>query len=262
MEFTTLQIGIEKNVARIALNRPEVRNAMNAAMIKEMTEAVSWLDSRDDIRVIEICGNGRSFCAGADINYMKDIAGNGYIQNIEDAKRLSKLFQTIYFCGTPVIALVHGHVIGGGNGIVAACDVALAETGTVFAFSEVKLGITPATISPFVIARCGEAFARDTMLSGRRFTAEEALDNHLVSFTGTMEELNRKLDFYTEHYLGASPNAIRDCKQLIRSVCGRNNPYDEVFDMTSVVIANERGSDDGQEGMKAFLEKRKPGWCE
>ena len=126
MDFTTLQIGIEKNVARIALNRPEVRNAMNAAMIKEMTEAISWLDSRGDIRVIEICGNGRSFCAGADINYMKDIAGNGYIQNVEDAKRLSKLFQTIYFCGTPVIALVHGHVIGGGNGIVAACDVVLA----------------------------------------------------------------------------------------------------------------------------------------
>ena len=145
MDFTTLQIGIEKNVARIALNRPEVRNAMNALMIKELTEAVDWLDARDDIRVIEICGNGKSFCAGADINYMKDIASFGYEQNIEDAKRLSKLFQKIYFCNKPVITLVHGAVIGGGNGIIAASDVVLAEKDTVFAFSEVKLGLTPAT---------------------------------------------------------------------------------------------------------------------
>ena len=107
MDFTTLQIGIEKNVARIALNRPEVRNAMNATMIKELTEAVDWLDCRDDIRVIEICGNGKSFCSGADINYMKDIASFGYEQNLEDAKRLSKLFQKIYFCNKPVITLVH-----------------------------------------------------------------------------------------------------------------------------------------------------------
>ena len=139
MEFTTLQIGIEKNVARVALNRPEVRNALNAMMIKELTEAIDWLDAREDIHVIEICGNGKSFCAGADLNYMKDIAKYGYAQNLDDANKLSKLFQTIYFCNTPVIALVHGHVIGGGNGIIAACDVVLAENDTVFAFSEVKL---------------------------------------------------------------------------------------------------------------------------
>ena len=255
MEFTTLQIGIEKNVARVALNRPEVRNALNAMMIRELTEAIDWLDARDDIQVIEICGNGKSFCAGADINYMKDIAKYGYSQNLDDANKLSKLFQTIYFCNTPVIALVHGHVIGGGNGIIAACDVVLAENDTVFAFSEVKLGITPATISPFIIARCGEMMARDTMLSGRKFTAQEALRFNLVNYVGTMEELNKRLDFYTEHYLSASPYAIRDCKQLIRSVCGRNDQYDSVFTMTSSLIANERMSSDAQERMKKFLEK-------
>ncbi len=255
MEFTTLQIGIEKNVARVALNRPEVRNALNVTMIHELTEAVAWLDARDDIQVIEICGNGKSFCAGADINYMKDIAKYGYAQNLDDANKLSKLFQTIYFCNTPVIALVHGHVIGGGNGIIAACDVVLAENDTVFAFSEVKLGITPATISPFIIARCGEMMARDTMLSGRKFTAQEALRFNLVNYVGTMEELNKRLDFYTEHYLSASPYAIRDCKQLIRSVCGRNDQYDSVFTMTSSLIANERMSSDAQERMKKFLEK-------
>ena len=255
MEFTTLQIGIEKNVARVALNRPEVRNALNAMMIRELTEAIDWLDAREDIHVIEICGNGKSFCAGADLNYMKDIAKYGYAQNLDDANKLSKLFKTIYFCNTPVIALVHGHVIGGGNGIIAACDVVLAENDTVFAFSEVKLGLTPATISPFVIARCGETMARDTMLSGRKFTAQEALNFNLVNYVGTMEELNKRLDFYTEQYLSASPAAIRDCKQLIRGVCGHGDPYSEVFDMTSALIANERMSPDAQERMKKFLEK-------
>ena len=255
MEFTTLQIGIEKNVARVALNRPEVRNALNAMMIRELTEAIDWLDAREDIHVIEICGNGKSFCAGADLNYMKDIAKYGYAQNLDDANKMSKLFKTIYFCNTPVIALVHGHVIGGGNGIIAACDVVLAENDTVFAFSEVKLGLTPATISPFVIARCGETMARDTMLSGRKFTAQEALKFNLVNYVGTMEELNKRLDFYTESYLSALPAAIRDCKQLIRSVCGHNDPYSGIFDMTSALIATERMGKDAQERMKKFLDK-------
>ena len=253
MDFTTLQIGIEKNVARIALNRPEVRNAMNALMIKELTEAIEWLDCRDDIRVIHICGNGKSFCSGADLNYMKDIASFGYNQNLEDAQRLSKLFQKIYFCNKPVITLVHGAVIGGGNGIIAASDVVLAESDTKFAFSEVKLGLTPATISPFVIARCGEMPARELMLSGRRFTAREALDYKLVNYVGSIDDINRRLEYFIAQFLEASPNAIRDCKNLIRGVCGRSNPYDQIFQTTSMMIAQERMSDDAQERMKKFL---------
>ena len=253
MDFTTLQIGIEKNVARIALNRPEVRNAMNALMIKELSEAVDWLDCRDDIRVIEMCGNGKSFCAGADLNYMKDIASFGYNENLEDARRLSKLFQKIYFCNKPVITLVHGAVIGGGNGITAASDIVLAERDTVFAFSEVKLGLTPATISPFVITRCGEVHARDLMLSGRKFTAQEAKEFNLVNFVGDIDELNQRLDFYIDNYLNASPSAIRDCKHLIRNVAGISNPYDSVFDATAMMIAQERMSEDAQEWMKKFL---------
>ncbi len=254
MDFTTLQIGIEKNVARIALNRPEVRNAMNALMIKELTEAIEWLDCRDDIRVIHICGNGKSFCSGADLNYMKDIASFGYNQNLEDAQRLSKLFQKIYFCNKPVITLVHGAVIGGGNGIIAASDVVLAESDTKFAFSEVKLGLTPATISPFVIARCGEMPARELMLSGRRFTAREALDYKLVNYVGSIDDINRRLEYFIAQFLEASPNAIRDCKNLIRGVCGRSNPYDPIFQTTSTMIAQERMSDDAQERMKRFFE--------
>lgn len=257
MDFTTLQIGIEKNVARIALNRPEVRNAMNSLMIKEMTEAIDWLDCRDDIRVIEICGNGKSFCAGADLNYMKDIASYGYNQNLEDAQLLSKLFQKIYFCNKPIITLVHGAVIGGGNGITAASDIVLAEKDTVFAFSEVKLGITPATISPFVIARCGEMPARELMLSGRKFTAQEAMNYKLVNFVGDIDELNHRLDFFIDNFLQASPDAIRDCKHLIRGVCGRSNPYDSIFQTTAMMIAQERMSEDGQKRMKEFLEKKR-----
>ena len=253
MDFTTLQVGIEKNVARIALNRPEVRNAMNALMIKELTEAIEWLDCRDDIRVIHICGNGKSFCSGADLNYMKDIASFGYNQNLEDAQRLSKLFQKIYFCNKPVITLVHGAVIGGGNGIIAASDVVLAESETKFAFSEVKLGLTPATISPFVIARCGEMPARELMLSGRRFTAREALDYKLVNYVGSIDDINRRLEYFIAQFLEASPDAIRDCKNLIRGVCGRSNPYDQIFQTTSMMIAQERMSDDAQERMKKFL---------
>lgn len=260
MDFTTLQIGIEKNVARIALNRPEVHNAMNIMMIKELSEAVDWLDSRDDIRVIEICGNGKSFCSGADLNYMKDIASYSYNQNLEDAQRLSKLFQKIYFCSKPVITLVHGAVIGGANGIVATSDIVLAERDTVFAFSEVRLGITPATISPFVIARCGEMPARELMLSARQFNAKEALDYKLVNYVGEIDELNQRLDFFIDSFLKASPDAIRDCKNLIRGVCGRTDPCSDVFMTTAMMIAHERMSEDGQEGMSAFLEKRRPRW--
>ena len=204
--------------------------------------------------MIEICGNGKSFCAGADINYMKDVASFGYNQNLEDAKRLSKVFQKIYFCNKPVITLVHGAVIGGGNGITAASDIVLAEENTVFAFSEVKLGLTPATISPFVIARCGEMPARDLMLSGRKFTAQEARDYKLVNHVGTIDELNKKLDAYIDDFLKASPDAIRDCKHLIRNVGGISTPYSSVFDMTAQLIAQERMSDDAQERMREFLE--------
>ncbi|MGN0033938.1 MAG: enoyl-CoA hydratase-related protein [Candidatus Limimorpha sp.] len=260
MEFTTIQIGIEKNVARVALNRPEVHNAMDAVMIKELTEAFEWLGSRDDTRVIEICGNGSSFCAGADLEYMRDIASYGYSENLADANRLSRLFQSIYYCNKPVIALVHGNVIGGGNGIVSACDVVLAERDTMFAFSEVRLGITPATISPFVISRIGETAARDLMLSGRRITAQEALHYNLVNFVGSLEEVNRRLDMYIDNFLSASPRAMSECKQLIRTVCERDNRYDDIFNITATVIASERMSDDGQEGMCAFFEKRAPHW--
>lgn len=156
--------------------------------------------------------------------------------------------------------MVHGAVIGGGNGITAASDIVLAVRDTRFAFSEVRLGITPATISPFVLRRCGVATARDLMLSGRIFSADEALRYGLVTFVGDLNEVNERMDFYIKHFLEASPHALQDCKYLIEKVNGTDTDM-SAFEETAVIIARERMSDDGQEGLTSFLEKRKPYWC-
>jgi methylglutaconyl-CoA hydratase len=260
MDFNTIKVQLGESVAWINLDRPEVRNALNDTMIRELTEAFGWLNSRDDVRIIVVKGNGKAFCAGADLNYMKEMANYSYPQNLADAERLSKLFQTIWFCDKAVIVEVHGSCIGGANGIIAAADVVIAEHNTVFAFTEVKLGLTPATISPFVVAKIGTSAAKELMLTGRRFTAAEAKDFRLVNVV--TEEANM-LDTerqYIEHFLQASPDAVSDCKHLIRMVSGTDDPYSPIFLQTSQLIANQRISKSGQEGMKAFFEKRKAEW--
>ena len=248
-------------MAWINLDRPEVRNALNAELIHELTEVFEWLNSRDDIRVVILKGNGKAFCAGADLEYMKAMAGFSYNQNIADAEKLSKLFQTIYFCNKAVIVDVHGACIGGANGIVAAADIVIAEKETKFAFTEVRLGLTPATISPFVVGRIGNTAAKELMLTGRRFTADEAKEFRLVNVVVDEAEMIDTERQYIEHFLQASPDAIAECKNLLRMVSGTDDRYNPVFMQTSVAIANQRVSKAGQEGMKAFFEKRKPEWC-
>lgn len=247
-------------MAWVNLDRPEVRNALNAEMIHELTEAFNWLNSRDDIRVIILKGNGKAFCAGADLIYMKEMAGFSFNQNVADAERLSKLFQTIYFCNKAVIVDVHGACIGGANGIIAAADIVIAEASTKFAFTEVRLGLTPSTISPFVVSKIGNATAKELMLTGRRFTADEAkafgLVNIVVEEAG-MVDVERQ---YIDHFMQASPDAVAECKHLLRLVSGTADPFNPVFMQTSLAIANQRISEAGQEGMKAFFEKRKPEW--
>ena len=249
-----------ESMAWVNLDRPEVRNALNPELIRELTEAFDWLDSRDDIRVIILKGNGKCFCAGADLEYMKDMARYSYPQNLADAERLSKLFQTIYFCNKAVIVNVHGACIGGANGIIAAADIVIAEKETKFAFSEVRLGITPATISPFVVSKIGNTAAKELMLTGRRFTAEEAKDFRLVNVVVDESEMIDTERQYIDHFLHASPDAIAECKNLLRMVSGTDDRYSPVFMQTSVAIANQRISKSGQEGMAAFFEKRKPAW--
>ena len=255
MDFKTIKIQLGESAAWINLDRPEVRNALNPLMIHELTEAFGWLGSRDDIRVIILKGNGKSFCAGADLAYMRDMAGFSQEQNVADAERLSKLFQTIYFCDKAVITVVHGACIGGANGIVAASDIVIAESATKFAFSEVRLGITPATISPFVVRRIGHTAAKELMLTGRLFHADEALRFRLVNTVVDESQLVDMERQYIEHFMHASPYAVAECKRLLRLVDGSDDPMNPLYHQTSVIIANQRVSEAGQEGMAKFFEK-------
>lgn len=260
MDFTTIKVQLGESMAWVNLDRPEVRNALNDTLINELTEAFDWLNSRDDIRVVILRGNGKAFCAGADLEYMKNMAGYSYNQNLDDAQKLSKLFQTIHFCNKAVIVDVHGACIGGANGIVAAADIVIAERNTKFAFTEVRLGLTPATISPFVVAKIGNTAAKELMLTGRRFTAAEAKAYGLVNAVVDEAEMVDTERQYIDHFLHASPDAVAECKNLLRMVTHTDDPFDPIFLQTSMVIANQRVSKAGQEGMTAFFEKRKPEW--
>ena len=261
MEFNTIKVQLGESMAWVNLDRPEVRNALNPELIRELTEVFDWLNSRNDIRVIILKGNGKSFCAGADLDYMKEMAKYNHLQNLADAQKLSKLFQTIYFCNKAVIVDVHGACIGGANGIIAAADIVIAEKNTKFAFSEVRLGITPATISPFVVSKMGITAAKELMLTGRRFTADEAKEFRLVNVVVDEAEMIDTERQYIEHFLQASPNALAECKNLLRLVSGTDDTFNPIFQQTSQLIAAQRVSKAGQEGMKAFFEKRKPEWA-
>ena len=261
MEFNTIKVQLGESMAWVNLDRPEVRNALTPELIRELTEVFDWLNSRNDIRVIILKGNGKSFCAGADLDYMKEMANYNHLKNLADAEKLSKLFQTIYFCNKAVIVDVHGACIGGANGIIAAADIVIAEKNTKFAFSEVRLGITPATISPFVVSKMGITAAKELMLTGRRFTADEAKEFRLVNVVVDEAEMIDTERQYIEHFLQASPDALAECKNLIRLVSGTDDTFNPIFQQTSQLIAAQRVSKAGQEGMKAFFEKRKPEWA-
>ncbi len=260
MDFKTIKVQLGESMAWVNLDRPEVRNALNADLIRELTAVFEWLNSRDDIRVVVVKGNGKAFCAGADLAYMKEMANFSYNQNIADAEKLSKLFQTIYYCDKAVIVDVHGACIGGANGIIAAADIVIAEKTTKFAFSEVRLGITPATISPFVVSKIGNTAAKELMLTGRRFTADEAKTFGLVNVVVDEAEMVDMERQYIDYFMQASPDAVAECKNLLRMVTGTDDRFNPVFMQTSIAIANQRISKAGQEGMKAFFEKRKPSW--
>ena len=258
-KYQTVQV--DKNTTTfIRLNRLEVHNVMNELMISELTDSFNKIAADDTVRLIVLRGNGKSFCAGADLNYMKSIAEHGYDENYEDGKRLANLFKTIYLCPIPTIAVVHGVAFGGANGLLAACDIVLAEENTVFAFSEVKIGIAPATISPFVIKRIGEFNARDLMLSGRRIKGPEAEKTGLVNSSLPADKLEEKLLDYIREFNGSAPKAVAATKEIINTIVTANMPMDPEIDYTASQIAKLRAAEEGQEGMAAFLEKRKPKW--
>ena len=256
--FKTILYEQMEGVAWISLNRPEVHNAMNEEMIAELTDAFLSFNELKDKRAVVLTGNGKSFCAGADINYMKRIATLGTNENVEDAKKLALMFRSVYNCPIPTIALIFGSVFGGANGILSACDIVIAEENTTFAFTEVKLGIAPATIAPFVIKRIGEFGAKELMLTGKRFKAKEAKKWNLVNHVYNNEKEENPLDEILKQFESSAPEAVKETKKLIKEILGKD--INEGIDYTSKLIAKLRASEEGQEGMAAFLENRKPNW--
>jgi len=258
--MNTITLTIEDNIAYLGLNRPEKHNAFNAEMIAEITQVVSTIEEYEDVRALVIRGAGKSFSAGADLNYMKSMAEFSNEENIADSKRLFDLFESIYCCVVPVITVVHGAAFGGANGLISAADYAISTHTAKFAFSEVKLGIMPATISPFVIRKVGEATARDLLLTGRRFTGTEAAALGLVNVAVPEEELEPTLTNYLKHFKTAAPAAVKNTKAMVRQIA--NNQVLNIKDHTAKLIAEARASKEGKEGISAFFEKRKPDWSE
>jgi methylglutaconyl-CoA hydratase len=234
-------------VLRVILARPERRNAFDAQLIGELREA--FLDV-GDARVVLLSGDGESFCAGADIEWQRSAVDLSFDENVEDAMRLFAMMQAIDGCPAPVVARVHGYALGGGSGVTAAADVAIAAEDAVFGFSEVKLGIVPAVISPFVLPKIGESAARRYFLTGERFDAQAALRIGLVHEVA--EDLDGAVERVVGELLTSGPNATREAKRLIRL-----RPQGEE---TAQLAARLRASEEGQDGLRAFLERRKPTW--
>jgi len=260
-KYTTINFTAGNGIAHINLNRPEIRNAFNEVMIAELTDAFREAGKMDDIRVIMLKGEGKSFCAGADLNWMRDVSGYSYEQNYAESYRLSECFYSIYSSPKPTIAVVHGAAIGGANGLLAACDIAVCDHETVFSLSEVKIGIVPACISPYVIKRVGEYGARELMLTGRRITGAEAESCRLVNKSLPAHLLKGYVDETVQMLRTSGPAAIAHCKNLIDKVVNHID-LKEALTYTAQMIAEIRASAEGQEGMAAFLEKRNPKWVE
>jgi len=253
-----LQVELNGPVARLWLNRPEVRNAFDGLMVTELRKTLFDLRTADAVRVVVLGGRGPSFCAGADLEWMKAMAGFNREDNLREAQAMADLFFTVYESPKPVVARVHGAALGGGCGLVAACDIAVAALGTQFGFTEVRLGIIPAVISPYVLGKIGEAAARELFLTGEQFEAVRALEVGLVRAAVPEGDLDAVVDARVQELLKAGPRAIAEAKALIREVAFRR--VEDVQRYTVERIADIRVSSEGQEGMRAFLEKRKPRW--
>jgi methylglutaconyl-CoA hydratase len=257
---TCIELGIENGVARLWLNRPELHNAFNETMISELTSAFAALDADPQVRVVILGGRGKSFCAGGDLNWMKRMAGYTFEQNFADAQALANMLHALNTLNKPTIARVHGSVFAGGMGLVAACDLAIAAVGIEFCLSEARLGLSPATISPYVVAAMGERQARRYFLTAERFSGKEAHRIGFVHETASAEELDTKIDELLRHLLANGPNAVAACKDLVRSVARAKIDRD-LMDDTATRIATIRATDEGREGVRSFLEKRKPAWA-
>jgi methylglutaconyl-CoA hydratase len=255
-EFRFLQTKRLSGVEYLLLNRPELRNALNDEVIAELSSWAARASQDPDLRAVVISGAGPSFCAGADLNWMTRMAGYSREENVRDAEAGARMFAAIDTLPVPVIARVHGAALGGGAGLVAVADIAVAEMESTFGFTEVRLGLLPAIIAPYVLAKIGESAARDLFLTGRRFNADRALQIGLVhAVVRSTEQLDAVVQEYVSHVLDSGRDAIGAAKRLIRQIA--NRPPSEVEGLTADAIATQRATADARERMAAFLRKNK-----
>ena len=259
MDFTTLLLTREGKIATVTLNRPDTRNAFNEETIAELTHAFRELGEDEDLRAIVLAANGPAFCAGADLNWMKKMAGYTHAENQADALQLAEMLRTIYLCPKPVVAKVQGDCYAGGMGLVAACDIVVAVDEANFCLSEVKLGLIPATISPYVIKAMGENASRRYFLTAERFSSSEALRIGFAHEVVAADALDAKVAEIVKALVNNSPHAVRQAKALVRDVVGQTVD-DALLADTAERIAHIRASEQGREGVASFLEKRKPNW--
>jgi methylglutaconyl-CoA hydratase len=256
---TALSVTVQDHVARITLTRPEVRNAFNDEVIAQIKSAFEAVGARDDVRCVVLAAEGPAFCAGADLNWMRRMADYTQGENLADAGELAAMLRAIYECPQPTIARVQGDVYAGGMGLVAACDMAVSVDTANYCLSEVKLGLIPATISPYVIRAMGTRAAHRYFLTAERFGAAEAHRIGLVHEVLTADALDAKVGELTQALVSASPNAVRACKKLVQDVAEREI-NDALVAQTVASIADIRASSEGKEGVQSFLQKRKPNW--
>jgi methylglutaconyl-CoA hydratase len=256
---TTLQIERSGAVARVFLNRPDVRNAFNDSVITELRDAFAGFAADASLRAIVLGGHGKAFCAGADLNWMRTMAGYDWAQNKADAERLAEMLWAIYSCPLPVVGRIHGDCYAGGVGLAAVCDVLVAVEGMNFCLSEAKLGLLPATISPYVMRAMGTQAARRYFVTAERFDAATAQRIGFVHEVAPLEAIDAKVDEIVAALVANGPQAVKACKQLVQDFAGV--PIDVALRAeTARRIADVRASGEGREGVQAFLNKRAPSW--
>ncbi|MGZ3871119.1 MAG: enoyl-CoA hydratase-related protein [Bacteriovorax sp.] len=258
MAFYKLQID-SRGVALVTLNRPELHNAFNDELINELIECFNELEKNEAVRLVVLTGEGKSFCAGADLNWMKRMKDYSYEENLSDSQKLAELFSVINKFKRPTIARMNGAALGGGAGLIACCDYVIAEDTAMMGFTEVRLGLVPAVISPFVIAKIGESNARATFMSGVRFNVEQAVRMGLVHQISSFDKIDEDVEAAVRDFLAAAPKAQAIAKELIATVVRKNSALEARL-YTCETISKVRASSEGQEGMSALLEKRKASW--
>ena len=250
----SIHLAVSDGIARVTLARPEVRNAFNAEVIEELHQAFTRITAADDVRAVVLAGEGKVFCGGADINWMRASLDLTFDANVGEAERMSDMFRAIDNCPKPVVGRIHGAALGGGAGLAAVCDIVISTDDAIFGFTEVKLGIIPAVISPFVLAKIGPSHARALFLTGERFDAHHAKAIALVHEVVSTGELDAAVERRLVELQTAGPTAVSAAKLLVRRVL--DHSYDDSRAITTQAIARQRTTPEGQEGLRAFLERR------